>query len=101
MMQRLDSAQADFDARLEGLTAWEEQLDQEVNATVAAIVADVAARGDAALLEYTARLDRLQAASVGELEVPQFVIDTDVAVDRKVFAWPRIQTGQRNPFEPW
>ena len=37
--------------------------------TVAGIIADIAARGDAALLDYTARFDRLQAASMSELEV--------------------------------
>ena len=44
MMQRLDSTQADFAARLAQLTAWEEQLDQQVNTTVAGIIADIAAQ---------------------------------------------------------
>jgi len=68
-MQRLDTRAADFDTRLEALTHWQEQLDQSVTETVTAIIADVASRGDAALLEYTARFDRLQAATVAELEV--------------------------------
>jgi histidinol dehydrogenase len=68
-MQRLDTAQADFDQRLEQLTAWQESLDRQVTESVAAIVADVAGRGDPAVLEYTARFDRLEAASVGQLEV--------------------------------
>lgn len=70
-MQRLDTRQADFDARLDALTAWQEELDQSVNDTVTAVLADVASRGDAAVLEYTARFDRLHAASVAELEVSQ------------------------------
>ena len=41
-----------------------------VEAEVAAIVADVRARGDAAVLEYTARFDRVRAASVAALELP-------------------------------
>jgi histidinol dehydrogenase len=69
MMQRLDTRAADFDTRLEALTHWQEELDQSVTETVTAIIADVASRGDAALLEYTARFDRLQAATVAELEV--------------------------------
>jgi histidinol dehydrogenase len=69
MMQRLDSQQPDFDERLEQLTAWQESLDQSVIATVTAIVSDVADRGDAALLDYTARYDQLPAASVAELEI--------------------------------
>ncbi len=68
-MQRLDTREADFDERLERLTAWQDDLDVEVTSTVAAILADVAARGDEALLEYTARFDRVSAQSVGELEV--------------------------------
>jgi histidinol dehydrogenase len=70
-MQRLDSSQADFDLRLKQLTAWQEDLDQAVTATVTAIVEDVARRGDAAVLEYTARFDRLQASTVAELEIPR------------------------------
>jgi histidinol dehydrogenase len=38
---------------------------------VAAIVADVRARGDDALLDYTARLDRVRAARVADLEIPR------------------------------
>ena len=68
-MQRLDTAQADFDQRLEQLTAWQDSLDRQVTESVTAIVADVAGRGDPAVLEYTARFDSLEAASVGQLEV--------------------------------
>jgi histidinol dehydrogenase len=69
MMQRLDTRAADFDTRLEALTHWQEELDQSVTETVTAIIADIASRGDAALLEYTARFDRLPVAAVAELEV--------------------------------
>ncbi|MGC1985476.1 MAG: histidinol dehydrogenase, partial [Candidatus Cybelea sp.] len=41
-----------------------------VRAEVAAILAAVEARGDAAVLEYTNRFDRLDAKSVAELELP-------------------------------
>ena len=68
-MRRLDTRAGDFDTRLEALTHWQEQLDQSVTETVTAIIADVASRGDAALLEYTARFDRLPVAAVAELEV--------------------------------
>ncbi len=69
MLQRLDTRQRDFDRCLAELTARQEDLDQSVNEAVAAILADVAHRGDAAVLEYTARFDRLRAATVAELEV--------------------------------
>ncbi len=70
-MQRLDTAQADFSASLERLTAWQNELNQEVTETVASIVADVIARGDQAVLEYTAQFDNLPAASVADLEIPK------------------------------
>ena len=68
-MLRLDTRQADFDSCLSQLTAWQEDQEQAVEEAVKAIIADVAARGDAALLEYTARFDRLQADSVAQLEI--------------------------------
>lgn len=68
-MRRLTSTQTDFDTYLEALTAWEEEQDQSVTAAVQAILSDVASRGDAALLEHTARLDGLAVAAAGELEI--------------------------------
>ena len=67
-MQRLDTRSADFDQRLEALTAWEEGLDASVEAAVAEIIAAVRQRGDAALLEFTARFDR-SLSSAAQLEV--------------------------------
>lgn len=68
-MQRLDTRSADFDQRLEALTAWEEGLDASVEAAVAEIIAAVRQRGDAALLEYTARFDDRSLSSAAHLEV--------------------------------
>ena len=68
-MQRLDTSHSDFDARLRKLTAWEDGLDQSVADTVASIIDHVARRGDEAVLEYTARFDKVQAGSVAELEI--------------------------------
>ena len=70
-IRRLATAQADFEARLAELLAFESAQDPKVDADVAAIVADVRARGDAAVLEYTRRHDRLEASSVAALEVPR------------------------------
>lgn len=69
-MKRLDSSAADFWRDLERLLAWEEQSDETVNTTVRDILRDVRERGDAALLDYTLRFDRLHATSVAELEIP-------------------------------
>ena len=69
MMRRLDSRAADFAAELAQLTAWQDELDQAVEATVSGVIADIRARGDAALLEYTGRFDGLDAESVTALEL--------------------------------
>jgi len=69
-LARLDSSAFDFDAALARLTAFESKEDVAIEAAVAAIVADVRARGDGAVLEYTARFDRVQARSVAALELP-------------------------------
>ncbi|MEH6635584.1 MAG: histidinol dehydrogenase [Halioglobus sp.] len=89
-MQRFDSSQADFTARLQRLTTWQEDLDQSVDATVSAIIADVVRRGDAALLDYTARFDQLQAADMAELEVSK---------DRQAAALDDIDPVQREALE--
>src|SRR2546425_9909082 len=68
---RLSTAQADFGERLAKLTAFDSALDDEVERTVAAILADVRARGDAAVLEYTERFDGVKVARVAELELPR------------------------------
>jgi histidinol dehydrogenase len=70
-IRRLSTAQRDFEAQFSGLLAFETAQDPKVDADVAAILADVKARGDAAVLEYSRRYDRLDAASVSSLEVPR------------------------------
>ena len=68
-MRRLASSQPDFDARLAELLAFESAQDPKVDEIAAAILADVRARGDAALIEHTRRLDRLSVTDAGELEI--------------------------------
>jgi histidinol dehydrogenase len=65
----LSTADAGFDASLGALIAFESAQDPAIDAAVAAIVADVRARGDQALLEYTRRFDDVDVASVHALEV--------------------------------
>ncbi len=78
-MRRLSTTEADFDARLAELLAFESAQDPRVDAVVAAILADVQARGDAAVLEYTARFDGVSAKSLGELEIPQAELQAALA----------------------
>jgi histidinol dehydrogenase len=59
MAVRLSTRDKDFEARFAALLAAKRETDADVDDAVAAIIDDVAARGDAALVEYTARFDRL------------------------------------------
>jgi histidinol dehydrogenase len=72
---RLSTGDRDFDAQLSALVAFDAALDAEVERAAATIVADVRARGDAAVLDHTARLDGVRAASVAELEVPRSALE--------------------------
>ena len=68
---RLSTREPGFDRRLAALTRLEASQDEAVDRAVEAILADVRARGDAAVLEYTRRFDRVAAAGVTELEIPR------------------------------
>ena len=68
-IRKLDSTAAGFRAELSALLAFEADTDAAIEQAVAAILADVKARGDAAVLEYTKRFDRLPAESVASLEI--------------------------------
>ena len=60
-IKRFSSSDADFQARLDALLAFEAAQDESVDRAVASILADVKQRGDAAVVEYTNRFDRLSA----------------------------------------
>lgn len=72
---RLDSASEDFIETLDALLAFEASTDDAIEHAVSGILRDVRERGDAAVLEYTARFDRLDAASMVELELPRSALD--------------------------
>jgi histidinol dehydrogenase len=78
-LRRLSTRDADFAARLDTLTRREAAEDAALEATVRAVVADVRARGDAALLEYTQRFDRVAAPNVAALEVPRAELEAALA----------------------
>jgi histidinol dehydrogenase len=66
---RLDTSRPDFEEGFARVRHWSAETDAAIEARVAAIVADVGSRGDAAVLEYTARFDGLQAPSLTALEL--------------------------------
>ncbi len=59
MPQFLSTGDADFDAQFAQLLAAKREDSPDVDAVVAEIIADVRARGDAAVLELTAKFDRI------------------------------------------
>jgi histidinol dehydrogenase len=70
-LRRLKTTDVGFDAALDALTRYEAAQDENVEAAVRGIIAEVRKRGDAALLEYTQKFDRRPARSMADLEVPQ------------------------------
>jgi len=70
-IRRLSTQDAGFAAALNALLAFETAQDASIDNTVAEILAQVKQRGDAAVLEYTARFDRLSVQSMADLELPQ------------------------------
>ncbi len=65
MPLRLDSQSADFAERFRALLAVKREAAQDVEQAVRGIIADVAARGDEALIELTAKFDRLDLRKAG------------------------------------
>jgi len=89
-LKRLDTSNANFWGELDHLLAWEGVSDDKVNATVREILHNVRTRGDAAVVEYTNRFDRMSAASMGALEIP---------LARLTEALGKISTEQRSALE--
>jgi histidinol dehydrogenase len=107
-VNRLDTRNADFEPRFTSLLAFENTLDRQLEATVADILTDVRTRGDAAVLEYTRRFDRLDVASMADLEIPQSelrrALDSLPAVRRDALekAAARIRDyHERQPIASW
>ena len=87
---RLSTQQADFAEQMDALLAWEAVSDTRVNQTVDEILTRVKADGDAAVVEYTNRFDRLQVQNMAELEMTQ---------DQLQAALDNLPAEQRNALE--
>jgi len=70
-IRKLSSRDVNFKEDLANLLAFEETADDVLESTVAAILKDVRVRGDAAVLEYTAKFDRLPLAGAQQMELPK------------------------------
>ena len=71
LINRLDTAEADFEARFTRLLHWSPEQDQGIEQAVSVILADVQARGDEALMDYTRRFDRLEVHEAAGLRLSQ------------------------------
>lgn len=61
----LDRASNDFETRFAAFLTTKREVSEDVNAVVRAIVDDVRTRGDAALIDYSERFDRVDLRSAG------------------------------------
>ncbi|HPQ25315.1 MAG: histidinol dehydrogenase [Gammaproteobacteria bacterium] len=85
-IRKLNTADADFQQQLDALLAWDSVSDGPVNQVVHEVIAQIRARGDAALVDYTNRFDAWEAKSPADLEIP---------LTRLAQAWERIPADQR------
>jgi histidinol dehydrogenase len=69
-IKRLSTADAGFWTELETLLAWEGVSDARIHDVVREILHAVKTRGDAAVIEYTNRFDRMAVKTMAELEIP-------------------------------
>ncbi|UDG82762.1 histidinol dehydrogenase [Candidatus Vallotia lariciata] len=69
-IRKLNSSDTGFKTALANVLEFEAGEDESIERLVVQILADVKLRGDAAVLEYTRRFDRLDVASVASLELP-------------------------------
>lgn len=69
MVLRLSNLSMDFQERFAALLAGKREASEDVDMIVRGILDDVRVNGDAAVLDYTARFDRLKASSMAELKV--------------------------------
>ena len=69
-LRRLTTRDPGFEQALEALTRFEPGESPEVRESVRAILAEVRARGDAAVLDYARRFDGVAARSLAQLEIP-------------------------------
>jgi histidinol dehydrogenase len=89
-IRRLDSSDPDFNRQLAAVLAFEASEDEAIDRAAAQILGDVKSRGDAAVLEYTKRFDRVEARSMAALEIQR---------DELQAALKRLPASQRNALE--
>ncbi|GAC1552109.1 MAG: histidinol dehydrogenase [Beijerinckiaceae bacterium] len=86
MPLRLDTAMPDFAERFAGLLAMKREVPEEVDAAVRDILADVAARGDAALIDHSLRFDRVDLRKLGLAVTRDEMARAEAGCDAQVLA---------------
>lgn len=71
ILLRLDSSDADFEAKLSTLLAFDAEQDEAIDLAAASILKQVRSQGDAALVRLTREFDRVQVTHAAELEIPR------------------------------
>ncbi|GGE75204.1 histidinol dehydrogenase [Massilia psychrophila] len=82
LIRKLDSTQDGFRQKLDALLAFEASTDDAIEAAVTTILHDVKQRGDAAVLEYTNKFDRIPgggAAGMAQFDIGQAELDAALA----------------------
>ncbi|KKX31949.1 histidinol dehydrogenase [Rhizobium sp. LC145] len=92
----LEQAAEDFEARFSAFLSTKREVSEDVNAVVRAIIDDVRARGDQALIDYSARFEGIDLGNAGirvsDAEIDAAVAETDPKVlDALKFAAARIE----------
>ncbi len=70
-IKQLDFSDTNFSEELNKALAWDSISDAAVQDSVASILSDIKTRGDDAVVEWTNKLDRLEAGSIEALEISQ------------------------------
>jgi histidinol dehydrogenase len=86
MPLRLDTAMPDFRERFSELLAMKREVSEDVDTAVRDIIADVRSRGDAALIDYSQRFDRVDLRTLGIRLNAEEIARAEAECDRDVLA---------------
>jgi len=104
----LNFTDADFNQQLDDVLAWEASIDGAIAKVVADILADVKQRGNAAVIEYTNKFDRMSISDAAEIELNKAQlqqaldsIDTEQREALEIAATRIRQYAERQKMESW
>ncbi|HEC05045.1 MAG TPA: histidinol dehydrogenase, partial [Thiothrix sp.] len=107
-IKELNKQEDNFWQEMETLLAWESVSDASVLNTVNDIIADIRKRGDAALVDFTNRFDRMSVEDISALEISAETLETSVKKITEAqkqaleFAAERIKSyAQHQKMESW